>query len=42
VINCWDFLRISSMATGSIRKSFFKPTRIIGTSGHRSVASSTH
>lgn len=38
----WDFLRISSMATGSSRKSFLRPTSIIGTLGHFSVASSTH
>jgi len=37
-----DFLRISSMATGSSRRSFFRPTRIIGTPGHRSFASTTH
>lgn len=37
-----DFLRISSIATGSSRKSFFNPTNMIGTSGHRSLASSTH
>ena len=30
------------MATGSSRRSFFKPTRIIGTLGHLSLASSTH
>lgn len=39
---CCDFFRISSIATGSSRKSFFRPTRIIGTPGHRSFASSTH
>lgn len=37
-----DFLRISSTATGSSRKSFFSPTSRIGTPGHRSLASSTH
>jgi len=42
VTKCCDFLRISSIATGSSRRSFFRPTRIIGTSGHRSFASSTH
>jgi hypothetical protein len=39
---CCDFFRISSIATGSSRRSFFSPTRIIGTPGHRSFASSTH
>lgn len=38
----WDFLRISSIATGSSRKSFLRPTSMIGTLGHFSVASSTH
>jgi hypothetical protein len=42
VTKCWDFLRISSMATGSSRRSFLRPTRMIGTFGHRSLASSTH
>jgi hypothetical protein len=37
-----DLFRISSIATGSSRRSFFKPTSIIGTSGHRSCASTTH
>lgn len=37
-----DFFLISSMATGSSRRSFFKPTRMMGTSGHRSLASSIH
>lgn len=37
-----DFLRISSMATGSSRRSFLRPTRMIGTPGHFSVASSIH
>lgn len=37
-----DRFRISSMANGSSRKSFFRPTRMIGTSGHRSCASTTH
>lgn len=36
------FFRISSTATGSSRKSFFSPTRMIGTPGHRSAASSIH
>lgn len=40
--NCCDFFRISSIATGSSRRSFFRPTSIIGTPGHRSFASSTH
>lgn len=39
---CCDFFRISSIATGSSRRSFFNPTRIIGTPGHLSLASSTH
>lgn len=39
---CCDFLRISSMANGSSRRSFLRPTRIIGTPGQRSFASSTH
>lgn len=39
---CWDFFRISSIATGSSLKSFFKPTSMIGTPGHLSFASSTH
>jgi hypothetical protein len=39
---CWDFFRISSIATGSSLKSFFRPTSIIGTPGHLSFASSTH
>lgn len=38
----WDLLRISSIATGSSRRSFFKPTRMMGTSGQRSLASSIH
>jgi hypothetical protein len=42
VTKCWDFLRISSIATGSSLRSFFRPTRMMGTSGHRSLASSTH
>lgn len=37
-----DFLRISSIARGSSRRSFFNPTSIMGTSGHRSLASSIH
>jgi hypothetical protein len=37
-----DRFRISSIATGSSRRSFFKPTSMIGTSGHRSCASTTH
>lgn len=36
------FLRISSMATGSSRRSFLRPTRMMGTPGHFSVASSIH
>lgn len=39
---CCDFFRISSIATGSSRRSFFKPTSMIGTPGHLSFASSTH
>lgn len=42
VRNRSDFFLISSMATGSSRRSFFRPTRMIGTSGHRSLASSIH
>lgn len=42
VTNLRLFLRISSMATGSSRRSFFRPTRMMGTPGHRSVASSIH
>jgi len=42
VVNCRDFLRISSCAAGSPRRSFFSPTSRIGTPGHRSCASSTH
>lgn len=42
VTNFRLFLRISSTATGSSRRSFFRPTRMMGTSGHRSVASSIH
>jgi hypothetical protein len=41
-VKCCDFFRISSCAMGSSRRSFFKPTRMMGTSGHRSRASSTH
>lgn len=37
-----DFFRISSIAMGSSRRSFFKPTMMIGTPGHRSFASSAH
>lgn len=39
---CCDRFRISSIATGSSRKSFFRPTSMMGTPGHRSFASSTH
>jgi hypothetical protein len=42
VTNFWLLLRISSMAIGSSRRSFFRPTRMTGTSGHRSRASSIH
>lgn len=42
VTKCCDFFLISSIATGSSRRSFFNPTRMIGTPGHRSFASSTH
>lgn len=42
VTNLRDFLRISSMASGSSRRSFLRPTRIMGTPGHRSFASSIH
>jgi hypothetical protein len=37
-----DFLRISSIASGSSRRSFFNPTSRIGTPGQRSFASSIH
>lgn len=37
-----DFFLISSIATGSSRRSFFSPTRMMGTPGHRSLASSIH
>jgi len=39
---CMDFLRISSRATGSSRRSFLRPTNIMGTPGQRSCASSIH
>lgn len=42
VTKCCDRFRISSMATGSSLRSFFSPTNMIGTPGHRSLASSTH
>lgn len=42
VTNRSDFFRISSIATGSSRRSFFKPTRIMGTPVHKRVASSIH
>ena len=42
VVKFMDFFRISSLAIGSSRRSFFKPTRMIGTPGQRSFASSTH
>jgi hypothetical protein len=42
VVNLRDFLRISSWARGSSRRSFFRPTRMIGTPWHRSRASSAH
>jgi len=42
VTNRRDFFRISSMATGSSRRSFFSPTRMMGTPAHRRVASSIH
>lgn len=37
-----DFFRISSIARGSSRRSFFSPTSMIGTSGQRSFASAIH
>lgn len=37
-----DFLRISSIATGSSRRSFFRPTRMIGTPVQSRWASSIH
>lgn len=42
VTNRMDFLRISSIATGSSRRSFLRPTRIVGTPVHNRVASSIH
>lgn len=42
VTNRSDFFLISSIASGSSRRSFFRPTKIMGTPGHRSFASSTH
>lgn len=39
---CCDFFLISSIAIGSSLRSFFRPTNMIGTPGHRSLASSTH
>ena len=42
VMNRSDFFRISSCASGSSRRSFFRPTRMMGTPGHLSLASSTH
>lgn len=42
VTNRSDFFRISSIATGSSRRSFFRPTRIIGTPAQRREASSIH
>lgn len=37
-----DLILISSSATGSSRRSFLRPTKRIGTFGHRSLASTTH
>lgn len=37
-----DFFLISSIARGSSLRSFFNPTKMIGTSGQRSFASSIH
>lgn len=42
VTNFSDFFLISSTARGSSRRSFFNPTRMMGTPGHRSFASSIH
>ena len=42
VTNRCDFFLISSIASGSSRRSFFSPTKIMGTPGHRSFDSSTH
>lgn len=42
VTNRSDFFRISSIAPGFSRRSFFNPTRMMGTPGHRSFASSIH
>lgn len=42
VTNRRDFFLISSIARGSSRRSFFNPTNIMGTPGHRSWASSIH
>lgn len=42
VTNRSDFFRISSTASVSSRRSFFNPTMMMGTPGHRSLASSIH
>ncbi len=42
VVKWSDFFLISSWASGSSRRSFLSPTRMIGTPGQRSLASSTH
>lgn len=42
VVNLRLFFLICSIASGSSLRSFFSPTRIMGTPGHRSRASSAH
>lgn len=42
MVNFWLRFRISSCAIGSSRRSFFNPTRIMGTPGHLSWASAAH
>lgn len=42
VVKWSDFFLISSWASGSSRRSFLSPTRMMGTPGQRSLASSTH
>src|SRR3569833_820508 len=42
VTNRWLLLRISSMAAGSWRRSFFNPTRMMGTSKHQKKTTTNH
>lgn len=42
VVNFRLFFRISSCASGSSRRSFLRPTNMMGTPGQRSRASSAH